>query len=39
MEQVLIRSDKDLPDLRTLSSWDEYIEKAKSEIKRFRGEE
>ena len=39
MEQVLIRSDKDLPDLRTLSAWDEYIDKAKEEIKRFRGEE
>ena len=39
MEQVLIRSDKDLPDLRTLSAWDEYIEKAKREIKQFRREE
>ena len=39
MEQVLITSDKELPDLRTLSKWDEYINKAKEEIKRFRGEE
>ena len=39
MEQVLIHSDKELPDLRTLSKWDEYIDKAKEEIKRFRGEE
>ena len=38
MDQVLIRSDKDLPDLRTLSAWDEYINKAKEEIKQFRGE-
>ena len=38
MDQVLIRGDKELPDLRTLSAWDEYIEKAKKEIKEFRGE-
>ena len=39
MDQVLIRSDKELPSMQTLSSWDEYIDKAKREIKAFRGEE